>query len=682
MYEDYHVGYIGFDLSEIPAGSTINSAELKLNMWYANSGAPMSDRWWIYRVTSWTGNFSFSGSNVANSSLDITGGYANHYANVTQLVKDMMGTGVHGFRIHANSIMYTTYIRGKDTGVNAPTLSIDYTPPNTNPYTPTVSISGYPTNNTWSNASSFTINWTFSDPNAGNTQSKYQVIGSTDRFNTWHTNTGEITNSGARSATVNITHDGTWEFLVRVCDQGGLWSDWGGWEFFVKVDRVNPYGGTTVTPTQYVNVAINGTYRITVTGVGDANSGVNRVQFPVWTDANGQDDLASNWQTNSQVSGVNAGGGTWYYDVPINLHSNAEGWYTCHIYVFDNAGNSISIGQNLTFVDRTAPANPNPTIANIKSTSVTVNWSAFNDASPSSGWLRTYLYLDSWNGSDWVRLVNDRDVGNVTTYNWTGLTASTTYRIAVLTWDNAGNLGGSGVWSSTFTTNTLPTTVISALSSSGYLVTQRPLFKITGTDANGSNVVQRLQVDNNSDFSSPVVDTVADTAGYGTGNSGWSIAGTQGSGTFNHFIPSFNIGTGTFYARVASWDVSAQEWGGWSSTYTFNVQNPSWATTVSAGDTTISKRTIDDLRTKVNAVRQARGLSAYSFTDASISDWNNGAPTQIRKVHLDELRTAVSQIYTQISVNPASWTDSTITANSTTRKGTHWIEIRNALTAY
>jgi hypothetical protein len=91
------------------------------------------------------------------------------------------------------------------------------------------------------------------------------------------------------------------------------------------------------------------------------------------------------------------------------------------------------------------------------------------------------------------------------------------------------------------------------------------------------------------------------------------------------------LGTGTKYVRVAAYD--GKDWGNWS-TYTFTIQSPNWPTTINANDTGISKRTIDDLRTKVNAVRQARGLSTVSWTDATIT----ANVTSVRAVHLTELR--------------------------------------------
>jgi len=78
------------------------------------------------------------------------------------------------------------------------------------------------------------------------------------------------------------------------------------------------------------------------------NIGVARVQFPTWTDKNGQDDIQANWGTNSAASGTS---GNWTinnqtynyrYTVNVTEHNNEYGIYNTHIYAYDAAGNSVS----------------------------------------------------------------------------------------------------------------------------------------------------------------------------------------------------------------------------------------------------------------------------------------------------------------------------------------------------
>ncbi len=90
-----------------------------------------------------------------------------------------------------------------------------------------------------------------------------------------------------------------------------------------------------ISDVQVTNVTTEG-YDVSCT-VTD-NVGVNRVQFPTWTDANGQDDLISDWSVNSQASGTR-NGDTWIFHVNVADHNNERGQYLTHIYAYDDAGN-------------------------------------------------------------------------------------------------------------------------------------------------------------------------------------------------------------------------------------------------------------------------------------------------------------------------------------------------------
>ena len=99
-----------------------------------------------------------------------------------------------------------------------------------------------------------------------------------------------------------------------------------------NIDKTAPtYSSYNIT-----NVTSEG-YDVYIYGVTDAGSGVNRVQFPTWTDYNGQDDLISDWGTNISAKGQNQGNGTWYFRV--NRHNNEFEKYETHIYFYDNLGN-------------------------------------------------------------------------------------------------------------------------------------------------------------------------------------------------------------------------------------------------------------------------------------------------------------------------------------------------------
>ena len=110
--------------------------------------------------------------------------------------------------------------------------------------------------------------------------------------------------------------------------------------FNVKYDLTAP----TASRTEVKNLTTTG-YDVYIYNVAAAGSGVNRVQFPTWTESNGQDDIISDWVTNSKSTGTKQSDGTtWVYHVNITDHKNEYGKYNTHIYAYDNLGNSNCIG--------------------------------------------------------------------------------------------------------------------------------------------------------------------------------------------------------------------------------------------------------------------------------------------------------------------------------------------------
>ena len=107
-----------------------------------------------------------------------------------------------------------------------------------------------------------------------------------------------------------------------------------------NIDKTAP----TATNTEIKNVTPAG-YDVYVYGVKDNGSGVNRVQFPTWTEAKGQDDIQPNWQTGASSKGTKQSDGTtWVYHVNITDHKTEAGEYNTHIYAYDNLGNGKCIG--------------------------------------------------------------------------------------------------------------------------------------------------------------------------------------------------------------------------------------------------------------------------------------------------------------------------------------------------
>lgn len=128
-----------------------------------------------------------------------------------------------------------------------------------------------------------------------------------------------------------------------------------------KVTVTSDKTGPTITNAKITDVNSTG-YTVTCT-VTDA-SGVDRVQFPTWTEKNDQDDLLSGWSVNPEASGTR-NGNTFTFRVKTSDHNNESGIYYTHIYAYDNSyrGN----GSGPVMLSATVPA---PTVA---VTSVSLN---------------------------------------------------------------------------------------------------------------------------------------------------------------------------------------------------------------------------------------------------------------------------------------------------------------------
>lgn len=138
--------------------------------------------------------------------------------------------------------------------------------------------------------------------------------------------------TGNRGFSLNyaVSANGTYYFTVY---------DVAGFQTTVPV-TINNFDNTNPTYSSYSiqNIDQNG-YDVYVYGVGDDKSGINRIQFPTWTDYNGQDDIQPTWWSNSSATGTNLGGGTWKFRVNKSDHNNELGQYNTHVYIYDNAGN-------------------------------------------------------------------------------------------------------------------------------------------------------------------------------------------------------------------------------------------------------------------------------------------------------------------------------------------------------
>ena len=163
-----------------------------------------------------------------------------------------------------------------------------------------------------------------------------------------------------------------------------------------KVTITSDKTGPTITNAKVTNVDSTG-YTVTCT-VTDA-SGVNRVQFPTWTEKNGQDDLLSNWEVNPKASGTR-NGNTFTFRVKTSDHNNESGVYNTHIYAYDNSyrGNcagavtctatvpvptvavtGVSLNKtSLSFTGTGSSQNLTATVSPSNATNKTITWSSSN----------------------------------------------------------------------------------------------------------------------------------------------------------------------------------------------------------------------------------------------------------------------------------------------------------------
>ena len=123
----------------------------------------------------------------------------------------------------------------------------------------------------------------------------------------------------------------------------------GGITYKSSVDSFTTTGDGQVPVVSNVSITDVTSDGYTVTCMVTDNIGVAKVCFPTWTEANGQDDLATNWGESTAVYSP-ASGNTYSYRVNVSDHNYESGTYITHIYAYDAAGNytSFATGSTIT----------------------------------------------------------------------------------------------------------------------------------------------------------------------------------------------------------------------------------------------------------------------------------------------------------------------------------------------
>lgn len=224
------------------------------------------------------------------------------------------------YKVGNNGYIYAIEsLNGKDITNRHEITNIDKEAPSA----PIANFNGY-TSNTWTNQD-ITINLNATDNLSG--IKKYQF--STDNANWTDVGSSYVINT-----------DTSYTITYRAIDNAGNISQ-NSPSYVLKCDKTAPVNTTS----EVKNITSTG-YDVYVYGVTDSLSGVNRVQFPTWTEANGQNDIQPNWETNSTATGVNQGNGTWYYRVNTSAHDSISGNYITHAYIYDNSNNIKQIILN------------------------------------------------------------------------------------------------------------------------------------------------------------------------------------------------------------------------------------------------------------------------------------------------------------------------------------------------
>ena len=367
-----------------------------------------------------------------------------------------------------------------------------------------------------------------------------------------------------------------------------------------NIDKIKPvYTG---------NIAITNVtqdyFDVVITNVTDAQSGMNRVQFPTWTNADGQDDLGDWWSTTEYKGSVSTT--TYTYRVQRSSHKDEFGLYNVHIYMFDNAGNYITAATSYVLRDQVFPLvdsiTGNPTTWTNQNATLTVNGHdehtgvksitlpdgtvvATNSAKGANA---TADYTVSDNGSYTFKITDMYD--NVTTQTVTvskidKVLPSATTQGNPVNWTNQNQtltITGSDVGGSGFKQIKLPSGVIVSGSSATYTVSQNGSYSFVVYDNAG----------NSRTISEQVTKIDKETPGGGiTGNPvNWTnqnatltlnAADTGGAGVKGVYLPN-----GTFVTTTSTASYVATQNG----TYTFKtVDFAGNETSVSATVTKIDK---------------------------------------------------------------------------------------------
>jgi len=269
---------------------------------------------------------------------------------------------------------------GKTTGIRIYNISASGNPMifdvslgNNPPYAPTATVPG---DNSWTNNSKPTLNWTFNDPNAGDTQNAYQAqVDDDNAFGSVNWDSG-LTVTGTQGCVVgSALAEGKWYWRVRTRDQGGLWSGYNATVRSFNIDMTAPAAPTPVTATPS-SWTITNSFSVDWTVPSEGTTSGIAVGCYYKLDAVPANQMDGTWSSSKPVTGITVSG---------------TGSHTLYIWLKDGVSNINHQNRSTVtlYYDGMAPLNPavaSPTHNVSRWSNVvvaSVNWSGASD--PHSG---------------------------------------------------------------------------------------------------------------------------------------------------------------------------------------------------------------------------------------------------------------------------------------------------------
>jgi hypothetical protein len=151
-----------------------------------------------------------------------------------------------------------------------------------------------------------------------------------------------------------------------------------------------------------------------------------------------------------------------------------------------------------------------------------------------------------------------------------------------------------------------------------------------------------------------------------TGNTASPIGGATAS---TYTTPALTSTT-RYWVRVSNAGGSAN-----SNTATIAIAFTD--STLTSGSSVIRLVHVTELRTRINAIRAARGLQPYSYANPTLT----AGSSVIKAIDITELRTALAQAYTAAGMTVPTYTYPTLTAGVSIVRAIDMTELRNAVVA-